>query len=165
MKLEDIGITKEEILDRVADSLIEQMTEEAKNNIARFVNDEVKTAVRSQVSTIIADTARKTFDGTFQPINHYGEAVGQPTTIRDMFVKQAREWWSLKVDCNGNPSSDTYGSKKTMAQYHAQKAMDEVVRDTMKAQFEPLIKDARKQLADAFTQAISELVTNTLGKK
>lgn len=165
MKLEDIGITKEDILSRVSESLIEQMTEEARSDIARFVNDEVKTAVRSQVSAIIMDTARKTFDGTFQPINHYGEAVGRPTTIRDMFVKQAQEWWSLKVDCNGSPSSDIYGNKKTMAQFHAQKAMDEVVRDVMKTQFEPLIADARNQLAGAFTQAIGQLVANTLQKK
>lgn len=165
MKLEDIGITKEDILSRVAESLIEQMTEEARAGIARFVNDEVKTAVRSQVSAIIMDTARKTFDGTFQPINHYGEAVGEPTTIRDMFVKQAKEWWSLKVDREGRPSQDSYGDKKTMAQFHAQAAMDLVVRETMKTQFEPLIADARQQLAGAFTQAIGELVTRTMGKK
>ena len=165
MKLEDIGITKEDILSRVAESLIEQMTEEARANIARFVNDEVKTAVRSQVSAIIMDTARKTFDGTFQPINHYGEAVGEPTTIRDMFVKQAKEWWSLKVDSSGRPTQDSYGNKQTMAQFHAKEAMDLVVRETMKTQFEPLIADARQQLAGAFTQAIGELVTRTMGKK
>ena len=165
MKLEDLGITKEDILNRVAELLVEQLTEGAKSDIARFVNDEVKTAVRSQVSAIIVDTARKTFDGTFQPINHYGEKVGEPTTIRDMFVKEAKEWWTLKVDREGRPSTDSYGDKLTMAQFHAKQAMDAVVRDTMKTMFEPLLADAKQQLAGAFTQSISELVNKTLSKK
>jgi len=164
MKLEDLGITKEDILNRVAESLVDQMTEDAKSDIARFVNDEVKTAVRGQVSEIIMDTARKTFDGTFQPVNHYGEKIGDSTTIRDMFVKQAKEWWSLKVDSSGRPTTDIYGEKKTMAQYYAKEAMAEVVSATMKKEFEPLLVDAKTQLARAFTQSIAELVAKTIAK-
>jgi hypothetical protein len=51
-----------------------------------------------------------------------------------------------------------------MAQWHAKEAMNEIVRDVMKKEFEPLIADARKQLAAAFTQAIHQLVAQTLAK-
>jgi hypothetical protein len=164
MKLEDLGITKEDLLEKVAGHLIDELSGDAKSDISHFVNDEVKNNVRSQVSAIIVDTARKTFDGTFQPVNHYGEKVGEPTTIRDIFVKQAMEWWKQPVNSQGHPDKDSWGNKLTMAQWHAKEAMNEIVRDVMKKEFEPLIADARKQLAAAFTQAIHQLVAQTLAK-
>lgn len=164
MKLEDIGITKEDILQKVSEMLVEELNASARKRIAEFVNDEVKSQVRAQVSAIITDTARKTFDGTFQPVNHFGEKAGEPTTIRDLFVSQAKEWWTLKVDCNGKPTTDSWGNKLTMAQYHAKEAISEIVKGVMVNEFTPLITDAKTQLATAFTKSIQELVVQKLGK-
>lgn len=163
MKLEDIGITKEELLEKVAENLVEDLHDGAKRQIEQFIHEEIKGQIRSQVSAIIMDTARKTFDGTFQPVNCFGEREGEPTTIREMFVQRAKEWWLQKVNSNGEPST-SYGSNKTMAQYHADKAMSEVTKEIMNKEFEPLILDARQKLASAFTVSVQELVTKILGK-
>lgn len=163
MKLEDIGITKDELLEKVAENIVSDLHDDAVRKIEQFIHEEIKTQIRSQVSAIIMDTARKTFDGAFQPVNCFGEKDGEPTTIREMFVQRAKEWWMQKVNSNGDPST-SYGSNKTMAQYHADKAMSEVTKEIMKSEFEPLILDARKKLAVAFTESVQELVTKILGK-
>ncbi len=161
MNLEELGITKEDILEKVAGHLVDEMEEDAKSQIRSFIREKVQSKVEAQVSAIVSECAAKALDGTFQPVNCFGELIGQPTTIRDIFIKRTTEWWNQKVDRNGQPSN-SYGSFGTMAEWHASQVVTKILADNLSKELQPIIATSKTQLGLAISNAIVEIVKKQL---
>jgi hypothetical protein len=160
--LEQLGITKDEILDRiVANVLHEGLVDEGFQTAKREIVKGYKEGIQKAIDQTISATCAEALNTVFQPVNTWGEKTGEPTTVRDMFLKSCQDWWVMKVDSHGNPSRDSYGSKKTMVQHHAEKAVADAVSGSMKSELIAVVADAKQKMADA----IGTYVRDHIAKK
>jgi len=169
MDFEALGISKEDIIDRIVDNAVTVLVEEYRNDSARDVRDEVRRisleGIREKVTAIINDEATKALEGRFQPLTSWGEENGKPTSIRQMFVDAAREWWAVKVDSKGNPDVHNYGSKAIpRAEYVAKKVMTDVVSETFKLDIQRIINALRDEFKAAVSKAMTDIVTAHFAK-
>lgn len=161
MNLEELGITKEDLLDKIAGHIIDEIRDNVLEDIRKTTRENTQQRISATVSEVISEAARSTLDGTFQPVNCFGEKTDKPTTLRDIFVQRTREWWTQKVDRAGKPTS-SYGAFGTMAEWHISEVVTKIVREEMNAAFVPIIAQSKAQLSAAITAAIAEIVAKQL---
>ena len=158
------------------EKLNEMVTEKVSNELFNMYHDGWKQTIVSrierQIDAIIEETAHKTikdtverittdaFHTTYQPIDPFGRACGTPTSIAETLEKATRDYWSMKVDRNGNPTNDTYGQKSTRAEHFIAKAMGENIDKTLDqaviVELAAKVKDAiRSNLRDAIDQKLA----------
>lgn len=166
MKLEDLGISNQQIID----SLVDNLQSDARENVISEVRSSITKAIQAEITVIVARVIQeetcKTFDSVFQPVDPWGEKTGEPTTIREIFRQRCKDWWSQKVDREGKPMTSSYGrdSAPTMANWHAENAMKEIVSKEFPAQMGELIKETKAALGLAMTQQVHAIVQRTLAK-
>jgi len=85
----------------------------------------------------------KLVDQKFIPVDMWGEAKGEPTTIREVLSQRAREFWDLSVDEQGRPSS--WGGTPRHQKVYA---------DCVRQEFEKAIKDNCTIIVASLKQAI-----------
>lgn len=162
-QLQQIGITKEEILDRLADRILSDgLSEEGFEHAKRKVLEGYKSGIEKAINHVISEACAEALTMEFQPVNMWGEKTGAPTTVRDLFVKKCQDWWNQKVDSSGNPTTDSYGNKKTMVQHHAEMAVKEIVSRQMNAELSTVVASAKAALAASIGQYIQENVAKKL---
>lgn len=155
--LEQLGITKEDILDRVAGQIVDQLGEDAAQDIRKFVTSKVQENILKTVDALVSNQARAAFETVFQPVDAFGEKVGSPTTLREAFLAKCKQWWTQKVDKEGRPSSG-YGADRTMAQHHAGEVVRDLISKEMQKELIPLMGQAHQQLAQAVLNSIADIV-------
>lgn len=162
--LETLGITREELINRIVEALASDAQENCMAEITKQITAGAKAGIEKAINTVIMDVSAKTWDASFTPVDQWGDVKGPPTTVRDLFTKKCSEWWSLRVNTNGEVSNSSYGrdSLPTMAAWHANKAMKEIVDKEFGHQLGALLTEMKTQLAAAFTREIATLVTKTI---
>lgn len=180
----DLNIDPKDVLElaaqKVASAILaehDDLYETVTNRIEAFVNSVVTDEVRqSMVETIdakMAEETEKVLAAEIVPLNIWGEAKGEPTTLRDQIHKRALEYWEEKVERDRNntgrykPSS--YGGTprhKLVFQDVAQIAFE----DAMKANVTEMVRafrDAmRKDVAAVAVKHIDSIINGrVLGDK
>lgn len=105
-----LGITSDDIVAKAAQMLLNQ---DHRGELVALVKEEVKEEVRrkvaeslkSSVETVLQENLQEVMSAEFVPLNQWGEQNGEATTIRDELAKQARAFWTAKVDREGRPCS------------------------------------------------------------
>lgn len=103
---------QEAVVSEVADRLIgdDDLYERAK----RAFHDKVDAffAERAPVllEAAVTDAIKDGLDATYQPLDQFGRADGEPTSIRERLSELARNYWREKVDRQGKPSSSSHGT-------------------------------------------------------
>jgi hypothetical protein len=155
--LQQLGITKDEVLDRIVASVLrEGLFDEGYETAKREIVKGYKEGIQKAIDQTISATCAEALNTVFQPVNTWGEKTGEPTTVRDMFLKSCQDWWVMKVDSKGNPTRDSYGIRETMVEHHARKAVSEAVNNAMKAELQTVVADAKAKMAAAIGAYISE---------
>ncbi|MES2737260.1 MAG: hypothetical protein V4672_13130 [Verrucomicrobiota bacterium] len=160
--LEALGISKEQIVEKIVSNLTEEAREEITDLVASDIRKKVMAEVQSDllatVKTAVAETCAKALDVKFQPLDVWGEAQGEPVTVREMFHRHAKEWWSQTVDAQGRPT-DGYSKKMTRAEWHAAEAVKTALNGSLHAELEGVIKDARNEVSSAVSKVLHTYVT------
>lgn len=173
--LTQIGITKEELIDRIVDTalgitagyeqtghesweelpLSEVVDKKIETAIGKLV-DRLKDQIEKQIDKIMAQKIEEVFNAPFQRTNQWGDKIGEPTTIRDMVANEAINYWNQKVDDDGKTSK--YNSKQTMAEYHAKQVVKKVYDTELAAAVEVMIKDFRAKIPDTIGEIMAKTV-------
>ena len=109
----DLNIDPKDVLElaaqKVADTVFEQyddLHDYVNNRIEELVSSTVTTEMReSMVVTIdqkLAEETGKLLQQEVVPVDIWGEAKGEPTTIREQLHKRALEYWDERVEPDRN---------------------------------------------------------------
>ena len=128
MDIQALGINpadlREMVLDRAARMVAdeahrEDLNEYVKTEIRKRIESAFTTTLNTQVDTLLSETLQKMIDTVVQPVDIWGDKVGEPTTIRTTLMEKARDFWLTKVDQTGKPNTTSYSSTtlKTRAEW------------------------------------------------
>lgn len=160
--LQDLGITREDILDRVAEKLIESLEDDwtsfAEKVKARVVDD-VKKQSQPKIDQILDESLKGLVDAPFTPIDEYGEPTRKKaTTLRQMIKDRAMNYMTERVDNDGRPNS--YNSTATRGEWMAKKAANEAMTYEIKAELKKSVDTAK----DHLRQQVANYIKDTLLK-
>ena len=186
IKLEDLGLSTEEIAERVIDRTVdgilrsEGMTDEDGRSVrgeeSAFAK-KVKAAVVAKIDKAVEDIAAAhvlpnitTYveNLTMQATNSWGEKTGVPITFRDYLVQRAEKWITEPVNYEGkSKGKDSYNWSPSqtriahMIHAHLQYNIDTAIKGALK----DLNSNIAKGLADAvkikLESALAGLKTTT----
>lgn len=148
-------ITKEEVLNLAAQKVADEYAADSDlhDTVHKICRDRVKEIVKNglvkKVDEFLVAEMTKILNQQINPVDIWGDRTGAPTTIREQLSKRAQEFWNVRVDAEGKPSS--YGGEERFKHLFKQivaKEFGEAVKancDTIVAGFKKaLLVDAVK---------------------
>jgi len=74
-------------------------------------------SVKDRIQTVVDSAVKDGFDRSYCRVDSFGRPVGEPTTIAQQLEKQVGNYWSQIVDREGKPTTNSYGSAGTRAEW------------------------------------------------
>jgi hypothetical protein len=115
LNLDDIGLTQEQLRDRVIDRIAEQLInpsgEDCESDLQTAVEKEYRKQIVEGVK-VVAEAAvlpkvQELLDKvTFQETNRWGEAQKPTLTLKEFLIARAEAWMTEKVDYNGKGKAE-----------------------------------------------------------
>lgn len=180
--LEQVGITKEEIIDRIVERALgmaadyRQTGEESWEDIPlssvvdKKITDAIgnliesmKKTIQERIETIMTQEVEKVFTLPFQPVTQWGEKKGELTTIRDLIAKEASDYWNKEVDERGNPNNK-YGSREIRAVYFARQVMTDYYNKELVKTVKDMAVELKKRIPETIGKEIAKTVTTHLDR-
>lgn len=117
------------------------------SEIARIRTEVIREKVEAEVEAALTTEFRET--------NNWGEATGQPTTLRALIAKQAAE--AVKIGLNRN----SYGADKESAatrviREHVDKVLAKELTEAVAAEKAKVVAAVKAKAADLIAQAVAE---------
>lgn len=111
------GISREEILNLAAQKIADQYCsdgDELQDHVTKLIAERIKGVFAESLTARInafMDAEMETLVKTqIVPVDIWGDAKGEPTTIRESLAAKAVAYWNERVNCEGR-TSDSYGAK------------------------------------------------------
>jgi hypothetical protein len=177
--LSQVGITKEELIDRIVDKALgitadtRQTGEESWDDIplSKVVDKKVEVAIgnlietftghiKTRIDAIMDAKIELVFTTPIQRLDLWGSKIGEPVALRDMIYDEAKNYWLQKVRDNGEViKQGDYNREGTeRAVYFARKVMTDVyskeLTDTVKTMAEDLKNRIPKTIGDEITKTV-----------
>lgn len=139
--------------DRIDAFVQSTITEEARASLVEKIDDALTTEISAVLSTEIV------------PVDIWGDAKGEPTTIRQQLHKRAMNYWEDRVEPDrNNPGryrQTDYGGKprhqhifQSVCQEAFEKAMQENIDAMVKAFRDAMVRDAGKKAVEHIDKII-----------
>lgn len=175
--LEALGFTKEEIAQRVVDTIVRDLTQsrhededgeswfgesDFKRGIDKAVQARIDAEVTRTADEFIAPKIAELIDGcTLQQTNQWGEKRGAPITFIEYLVQRAEAYMTEPVSYDGKakPESGSYSftAKGTRVAYMIDKHLNYHIEAAMKQALSEANASIAKGLNEAVRTAISGL--------
>ncbi len=176
LTLESLGLTKEEITERVVDRIVDQMLyceqhdgegesyKAERRDFTKAINDHVKARIDAGVEEIAAKHVLPNMQEyiqnvTLQATNEWGTAKGEPLTFIEYLVERAEAYMTEGVDYDGKTQGAGYGSWKK-----AQTRIAHMVDKYLHYSIETAMKNALQVANNAIAEGIQETVKIKLGE-
>lgn len=157
--LNDIGITKEDVIDRAAEKLIDGFDEDygdLRTQIVLAVKTEMVKRAESQIDSILEASLADLLDTDFQPIDEWGDKKGSKTTLRKLVKEKSMAYLKAKVDENGKES--TYRAAETRANWLAKKAAKDAIDYETRKEIEKAVDTAKSEIKQIVAKHITERI-------
>lgn len=136
--------------------------DEFANRVKRAVDSRIgamfKEKADAQIEAAINDAIRNGFDREYCRVTSWGERDGAPTTIRKELDKVIGDYWNARVDSNGKPSTNSYGTHITRAEW----VMSKIAADDFNAQMKQHVVNIAGGLKDNLRRSLHETVNELL---
>lgn len=157
--LQELGITREDILDKAAEKLLDRISieEDLAHSIKRAVSQQLVDAAKGKIETLLNDAIGELIDTPFTPVDEWGEPTRkQSTTLRKLVKERAIGFLAEKVDRDGKTTSyNSVGSRgEWMARKAAESAIDFECKKELTAAVEAAKADIKKRVADHITEIL-----------
>lgn len=171
--LEELGITREELIQRTIDKILEIPSGFESSGVEDYVevsiHDEVKQAINNQVKAIveksslaiqkaiddaIRENVEAVFSKPFTPVDRWGDKKGTPTTIRDMIADESMTYWTKKVNERGEVDNG-YGTQMLRVEYYAKKFMLEFYSKELSGYAENMAKEVKAKIPQTFASEVA----------
>lgn len=157
--IQELGITREDILDKAAEKLLESISieEDLAYSIKSAVSKQLVDAAKGKIEALLNEAIGDLIDTPFTPVDEWGEPVRkQSTTLRQMVKERAVGFLSERVDRDGKTCSyQSVGSRgEWMARKAAESAIDYECKKELTKAVESAKADIKKRVADHITETI-----------
>ena len=178
--LEALGISKEELAERIIESAVDQLlsstgfnpeTEEETRYESRFKR-EIEKRVQESVDTKIAALAQEHVlprvsemieAADMKATNKYGEAKGPAMTFKEYIANRAQVYMTEDVDYHGNSKDDL--AAKNESNYNWRSCgprltvlMRNYIRDSLETQAKAAVNDVNKVIAANIAKAAQDAI-------
>lgn len=155
MNLKELGITKEELLERISDKVVDEAKQTYVDNESLFghvmsrIKDEIDNAIDSIFKDVIGNNIEEFIRNLdFQKTTKWGEPKGEKVTFSEYMVKMAEKYLTEKVNLDGESSDESHSSfwqgKQTRIVYMIHKYLKYEVEKALKE----VLKGANKMMVD-----------------
>lgn len=141
-KIADAVLSKYDDLHDYAEKRIEKL-------ISSTVTDEMRNSMVATIDQKLAEETEKILQQKIVPVDIWGEATGEPATIREQLHKRALEYWEERME----PDSNNRGRYRKSS-YGGTPRHKLVYQDIAKAAFEEAIKANVSEMVKAFRDAM-----------
>ena len=148
-------ITREEVLALAAQKITEEYydCDHLHTLVSKAITSRVEKVfaetLNARIDTLLSETITKLVDETVTPVNIWGEATGEPTTIRQALAKKAKDFWLVKVNADGKEA--TYNGTERWKMFLQQVSKEEFMK-------------AIKENIDSIVQGFKEALRADTGK-
>lgn len=176
LNLEALGITKEEVQNRVIDRLVEHAlndtyldwddesgeTENGRpSKFATKLRDEVQTRVDAAIAEIaekhiLPNAAQYIENVTFQPTNRWGERKAESMTFREYLAKRAENYLTEHVSYDGYSEEECHSRGRSFNK--SQTRIAHMVHEHLHFEIDRIMKAAVQTANSAIAQGIQETV-------
>lgn len=149
MNLAELGITNEDLIAKVVEKLAEEFCGDAdlsdmiESEMVRYVRERVDTTMKATIDSRLEQEMSAILSSKIAPVNIWGEATGEPTTIREALAERAKEFWDVRVDEKGKPT--TWNGKP-----RHQRLLEEILQD----KFAQAVKQHAEEIVAGFRAAV-----------
>jgi len=170
MNLEELGITKEHIFDRLveklaADVMVATNKDEdgypwqGASEFAQQLNKAVAEAICAKVAAVadehVAPQVSELVEGvTLQATNKWGEAKGQSLTFREYLVDRAERYMTEKVDYNGKTKGESGGFSWTGTQTRVTHLVNKHLHYSISTAMEGALKSANSRIVTGLEETV-----------
>lgn len=142
-------ITKEEILEVISSKIIKNYEELIYTKIEEYlhgiINDGVKSLIIEKTDSILEGEIKEVLSREIEPVNQWGEKIGNKTTLRELVNQNASEFWTTYVDSNGKPTK-----------YRGEPRYKFILKDELKNQFSKAIEQNLTGIVNEFKKALKD---------
>jgi hypothetical protein len=174
--LEQLGITREEIIDRIVVKALglnisqseewehvpfSVRVEEIISEKVTSIVEESKPMIQEKIYSMIDREVEKIFTGPFYKVNRWGDKIGEATTLRDVIADEAISYWNQKVTYDGK-KSDGYGSSMPRSEFYAKKVMTDVFDKHLVSEVKKMAEELKNKIPDTISSEISKVIFSYL---
>lgn len=182
--LEQVGITKEELIERIVEralgvaadyrqtgcenwqdiplsEVVDKKITEAIGNLVKKFEEKIET----RVDEITNAEVNKLLEKPFQPVNEWGEAKGEKTTVKQIIVNYASGYWDVKIGSDGKPVREGvyhYDNLLTRGEAYAQKVVKDIFTSVVEKQVKEIASDLAAKIPETIGSEISKMVVKHL---
>ena len=158
MNLNDLGITKDDILDKIVQKLLDELdTGSIQFAVKQALTCDIVAKAEPLINSVLAEAIGDLIDKPYTPVNEWGEPTRQqPTTLRAMVQDRSLAYLGEKVDKNGKKAG--YDSVETRAEWLAASAAEKIVDRECKAELAKLVATAKADIQRRVAGFITETV-------
>ena len=142
----------EKMFDSIARIAAHQIVKQSRGDIRQAVHDEVRATIQSSVGAII----EKTVNEPIQQHNHYGEKVGEPTTLKALIGKAAEGYLGAKVNERGEAGG--YQANQSRLDYIVKKNVEATIDYTMQKEIKQAVEAAVAAAQLKVAEAVAKLI-------
>jgi hypothetical protein len=114
------------VVERAAHLLVAQADQAAYRSLRDQVTAEMKASIRGELDKLVAEALA----GAVQPTNQWGEARGEPTTLREVILKDVAAWLNEARPTTGS-RRDQLSPFRRMLEEEIEKAVKGDLADVM----------------------------------
>lgn len=147
----DLGLRPEDIIERIAEHIRYQLTEET--GFAERVRKSVEKKVDAEFAGRIAPSVAARVEAmTFRQTNKWGEKRGEPMTFTEFCAATVEAWLSEPVDMQGRPSQ-SMGRGETRLLH----AVHQMLAFRIEKEVQKALADMGQKLADDVMEAVRQV--------
>lgn len=116
------------------------------------VRRDIRKAIQARVEAVVADAVGDAVTGEIRKTNEWGESVGPVTTMRDMIIKEAKDFLAKPAD---NYARDKGTKAQVLIRAEVDKAIKEDLDGALKAARAEVTALLKAKAADAIAATIA----------
>lgn len=148
----DVSQIEVEVIRQAAWSIQERIGDD----IEREVRKQVVKAVDEQVNQIV----KSVLEREFTPVDQFGDAKGDPTSVKEIISKKAESFLSEVVDGSGKKADHYSSTKQPRTNYILGQLVSEAINTEAKNQIKVIAEQAKGKAM----QQVAELLVKQLSK-
>jgi len=167
----DLGLSQEEIREQILERAARKLADDAASSgyvgdrvgrlIDKRVDEAIGAKITSKIDDLLNDRLESMLTQPIQPVDIYGQAAGQPISIRDTLNEKSKDFWSKLVDKSGKELSSSSGyydkqGAKTRAEWMVGKFVSEAFIDLVKQNAVNIIGAMKEQLRDEAVASVDK---------
>lgn len=133
-------------------AVVEAIAERLINEVRADIRNEVRAAVQPAIETEVSAIVRDTLTGEIRRGNRWGEAVGEPTTLRDMLADDVANY------LNEPARRDRYDQRKGGFRELLRNTVDEVMSKELGEEIATARAAVRKEVANKAAELFGDVV-------